>query len=359
MIEFLRRRSRRLIANSLYYSGLLWLVVAIRFHRKAFVLMYHRVLPPGADTFSADSIVVHPETFARQMAFLRRYFRVLSVAELAEHLEAGRGLPSRSCVVTFDDGWRDNFDHALPILREQNVPAVIFVATDYIGTNDCFWQERLSRLFFNAVRAGGEARGIAEQSLGSPGLSERSVSDQRRLIRDAVDALKNRPEAEIQAVEERLRKSLGDSAKGLGEDRFMDWDQVAALTKGTRVSVGSHGCSHTPMTKLPSERAAVELEQSGKRIAAVVGSPTQSIAYPNGNHNETVLRLTRAAGYRIGFSTDKGVVGDHGDALKLPRINIHQGASSTMPDFLCAILLVFQRLRRSQPPRLDAHTSHG
>src|SRR5688572_30322187 len=232
MIEFLRRRSRRLIANSLYYSGLLWLVVAIRFHRKAFVLMYHRVLPPGADTFSADSIVVHPETFARQMAFLRRYFRVLSVAELAEHLEAGRGLPSRSCVVTFDDGWRDNFDHALPILREQNVPAVIFVATDYIGTNNCFWQERLSRLFFNAVRAGGEARSITEQSLSSPGLSERSVGDQRRLIRDAVDALKNRPEAEIQAVEERLRKSLGDSAEGFGEDRFMDWDQVAALTKG-------------------------------------------------------------------------------------------------------------------------------
>lgn len=358
MIEFLRKRSRRLIANSLYYSGLLWLAAAIKFHRRTVVLMYHRVLPAGADTFSADSICVKPETFARQMTFLRRYFRILSIAELAEHLDSGRELPSRSCVVTFDDGWRDNFDYALPILREQQVPAAIFVATDYIGSEDCFWQERLARLMFNAVNANPAAREQVEQIVGDPGLGERGAAEQRRIVRDAVDGLKVLPQAEIAALEARVRATLG-SAVNSGEDRFMDWEQVALLTKGSRVTVGSHGCSHTPLTKLPEDRAAFEVDDAGKRIAQAVGVPTASIAYPNGNHNDAVVRFTRAAGYRLGFTTDKGLIGDVRDPFRLPRINIHEGASSTNADFLCAILLVFNRLRRAPAPRPHAHPRHG
>ncbi len=363
MSGFLRKHGRRFIANALYYSGLLWVIASIRFRRRGFVLMYHRVLPANADTFSADSICVRPETFARQMAFLRRHFRVLSIGELAEILEAGRDLPSRSCVVTFDDGWRDNFEHALPILREQQVPAVIFVATDYIGGKDCFWQERLSRLMFLAARGGDESRALVERTLGVAGLGARAPADQRRIIREAVDTLKTRPQPEIATIEERVRASLGADAVNLGDDQFMDWDQVAALTRGTRVNVGSHGCSHTPLTRLAADHAAQELTEAGRRIAQSVGSPTESIGYPNGNYDDNVIRLTRAAGYRLGFTTDKGYLGDVRDPLKLPRINVHEGATRTMPDFLCAILMVFNRLRRAtvaRPvPKIDAHPRHG
>jgi peptidoglycan/xylan/chitin deacetylase (PgdA/CDA1 family) len=359
VIELLRKRSRRLIANALYYSGALWLMATLRFRRKAFVLMYHRVLPAGADTFSSDSICVTPEAFALQMKFLRRHFRVLSIAELAAHLEAGRELPSRSCVVTFDDGWRDNFEHALPILREQEIPAVIFVATDYIGGSDCFWQERISRLLFDGLRGNAAARALVEEVVAQPGLAQRGAPDQRRLIRNAVDALKSRPPAEIEAFESRVREVVGSPAS-LGDDCFMDWPQVGALVRGTRVDVGSHGCSHTPLTKLPPERAAAELEEARRRIAEAVGTPVMSIGYPNGNYDDVVVRLTRAAGYKLGFTTDKGLVGEVRDPFKLPRINIGGSATASNPDFLCAILQVFNRLRRPPAaPRTDAHPRHG
>jgi peptidoglycan/xylan/chitin deacetylase (PgdA/CDA1 family) len=358
VIEFLRKRSRRIIANTLYYSGALWLMAFFRFRRKTFVLMYHRVLPAGADTFSADSICVTPDAFARQMAFLRRHFRILSIADLADHLESGRELPSGSCVVTFDDGWRDNFEHALPILREQQVPAVIFVATDFIGGNDCFWQERLSRLLFVGLRRDDGARTLVETIVKRPGLSTCADPEQRRLIREAVDRLKSLPPAEIDALETRVREAVGTAASP-GEDRFMDWRQVADLVKGSRVNVGSHGCSHTPLTKLSPERAALELEAAGRLVADAVGVPTASIGYPNGNYDDVVVRLTRAAGYRLGFTTDKGLVGDVRDPFKLPRINIGGSTSNTMPDFLCAILQVFNRLRRPAAPSTDAHPRHG
>jgi peptidoglycan/xylan/chitin deacetylase (PgdA/CDA1 family) len=358
MIEFVRRRSRRIIANAMYYTGALWLMARIRFHRKAFVLMYHRVLPAGADTFSSDSICVTPEAFSLQMKFLRRHFRLLSIDELADHLESGRDLPSRSCVVTFDDGWRDNFEHALPILRDQQVPAVIFVATDYIGGDECFWQERLSRLLFNGLRGDTAARQLVEKMVARPGLAGCDDAERRRAIRAAVDGLKKVPTSEIEALEARLREAVGSSGSA-GDDRFMDWQQVAGLVKGTRVSVGAHGCSHTPLTKLSPERAALELAESGKRVAEVLGMPTKSIGYPNGNYDDTVVRLTRAAGYRLGFTTDKGLVGEVRDPFKLPRINIGGSATGTSADFLCAILQVFNRLRRSPAAHTDARPSHG
>lgn len=349
MIEFLRKRSRRFIASALYYSGILWLLAAIRFRRRAVVLMYHRVLPEGVDTFSADGIIVRPETFARQMAFLRRHFTLLSIEDLERHFAEGKPLPSRSCLVTFDDGWADNYEYALPILREQNVPAVIFLAADYIGTDACFWQERVTRLLYNSVQSSGAAGALAERHVG-PDIRSKSPAEQRFWVRQAVDKLKHRSAEEIQQIERELEAALAASAAGVGtrgEDRFMTWDQVSELARSSRVAVGAHGCSHTPLTSLDQTQVSSELKESRERIAAAVGRPITCIAYPNGNFNDTVLTLTREAGYALGFTTDKGSIGVEDHPLALRRINIHEGATRTMPEFLCAILLIFQRFRRA------------
>jgi peptidoglycan/xylan/chitin deacetylase (PgdA/CDA1 family) len=349
MIEFLRKRSRRLIASALYYTGILWLLAAIRFRRRAVVLMYHRVLPESEDTFSADGIIVRPETFARQMAFLRRHFKLLSIEDLERCFAEGKPLPSRSCLVTFDDGWADNYQYALPILREQNVPAVIFLAADFIGTDACFWQERVTRSLYNAAQSGGAAGALAERYLGSD-IRSRSPAELRFLVRQAVDKLKHRPAEEIQQLERELEAALASSSPGAnsrGADRFMTWSQVSELARSSRVALGAHGCSHTPLTLLDQAKVASELEESRSRIAAAIGRPITCIAYPNGNFNDTVLELTRSAGYALGFTTDKGSVGVEDHPLALRRINIHESSTRTMPEFLCAILLVFQRFRRA------------
>lgn len=349
MIEFIRKRSRRLIAYALYYTGVLWLLAAIRFRGRAVVLTYHRVLPEGADTFSADGVIVRPETFARQMAFLRRHFRLLSIADLERHLSERRPLPTMSCLVTFDDGWVDNHRYALPILRKHDVPAVIFVAVDFIGSSDCFWQERITRLLYTAALADGQARGVAQRELRMD-VQDKHPAEQRRIVREAVDRLKRRNFEQVKELERELAAALGLQSNAVGtsgEDRFMDWDQVANLTHDSAVTVGAHGCSHAPLTSMDVARASSELIESRARVAAAVGKPILSVAYPNGDFNEDVVSLSRAAGFRLGFTTDKGSVGFEADPFRLPRINIHESATQTMPEFLCALLLVFQRLRRA------------
>lgn len=356
MIDAIRKNGRRLLAYALYYSGFLWLLAAVRFHRRGFVLTYHRVLPEGADTFSANGIVVRPETFERQMRFLKRYFRLLSVDELADHFSTGRRLPSRSCLVTFDDGWFDNHAYALPILRKQNIPAVIFVATDYVGGSTCFWQERLGRLLFDAVRHGGDPLDIAAPHVGTD-VSNLPVPAQRLAVRAAVDRLKLASPGVIVELESSLAAALARTANRnvLGDDRFMTWDEVADLTRDSTVSVGAHGSSHTPLTSLPQEQVEHELRSPCEAIALATGQAAASIAYPNGNFNSELVRRAKAAGYRLGFTTDKGRVSTDDDPLALSRINVHEGATRTMPEFLCAILLVFQHLRRSTATTSNAN----
>jgi peptidoglycan/xylan/chitin deacetylase (PgdA/CDA1 family) len=347
MKERLRRLARQCIAGALYYSGALWLLARSRLRDRAVVVMYHRVLPAGADTFSADAIVVTPETFTRHMRFLKRHFRLLSMRDLVEAYDAKRPLPSMSCVVTFDDGWFDNHRYALPILREQGVPAVVFAATDYIGSARCFWQERLARMLFVASERPGEPARLAAEYAGTEIVAQ-PPARRRELALAAVARLKPRGATAIAAIQADLQRALDAAgfAPGLGDDRFMTWPELADLARDPHVTVGSHGCSHAPLTSLEAADASAELAGARDRLERELGSVVDTVGYPNGNFDDGVVALARDARYRLGFTTEKGTISTEDDPLRLRRVNISEPNTRNAPEFLCAILLVFNRFRR-------------
>ena len=343
----LRTALRRVVASILYYSGLLWLYAAIRLHRRVVVLMYHRVLPSAADSFSDESIVVTPETFSRHVRFLKRHFNVLSSAELADALDGNRRFPSRGCVITFDDGWHDNHQFALSILRREHVPAVVFLATDYIGTESCFWQERLARLLWIAID-GGAGRSLIEEHAG-PGIVDLPPGERRRAMRAVVTGMKAWPRAKVASFESDLLRALGAVGRKHvtnGDDRFMSWRQVAELQTPGPFSIGAHGCSHAPLTSLTQDELRKELSTARARIESVVDHQTTVVAYPNGDYDTEVIAAARDAGYRLGFTTKRGLVAERDDPLRLRRLNVHEASTGTMPELLCLILGVFQRWPR-------------
>ena len=133
-------------------SGLLRLALAAR--RRGLwpyggltVLLYHRVVEPSAiGELDADMIDATPEAFDEQMSYLRRTFHPVAVEEVLEASGGGRPLPPDSVLVTFDDGYRDNFENALPVLRRHGIKALFFVATGYITDRALFWWETVSLL---------------------------------------------------------------------------------------------------------------------------------------------------------------------------------------------------------------------
>lgn len=335
----MRPMIRRVLAAMLYYSGALWLLAGIRLRGRAAVLMYHRVLPRDADTFSHDGIIVSPESFALQMRFLQRHFRVLTTEQFGAEL-TGSGFGRRRCLVTFDDGWQDNHRHALPVLRKYRIPAVVFVATAFVGTPDTFWQERLTRLLFLASRS---------TSLGEDVLRELDALDSRSLddaaaehrLRSVVTTLKTREPMFRERLMQRLEADAaraGLDASDVGEDRFLSWEEIRDLRESGLVTIGSHAHTHTPLPALGLEGAKAELSRAQQELRDHGIPPTSICAYPNGNVDDSVAAAARAVGITLGFATGHGRVSNGDDPLRLRRINVHDRSSATRAEFLCLIL---------------------
>jgi hypothetical protein len=134
---------RRFAARFLFASGAIGAYRRLALRNRAVVLMYHRVMPreePASAAF--EGIRVDPATFELQMAYLRKHFHLLALVDLRLHLWKRIPFPPNSCLVTFDDGWRDNYIHAYPVLNRYEIPAVVFLTVGHIGTRKRFWQDR-------------------------------------------------------------------------------------------------------------------------------------------------------------------------------------------------------------------------
>src|SRR5216110_1527820 len=108
------------------------------------VLTFHRVAPPDAPGFDPDVSDTTPEVFDRQVGMVKRYFTLVDTAALDAH-RIGAPLPPNPALITFDDGYRDNHDQALPILLRHGARAVFFVATRYVDERRLYWWERIHR----------------------------------------------------------------------------------------------------------------------------------------------------------------------------------------------------------------------
>jgi len=194
----LRARLKRLIAYSLYYTGTLWIYAAFKLKGRAVALTYHRVLPEEADSFSTRGIVVSPASFELQMDFLHRHFTILSADQFHACLARG-AFPRRACLITFDDGWSDNDRFALPILERLGIPAVLFIATGYVGTGTVFWQEELTRWLYAASRSSTKATELLDE-LGIGAACGVTDTEARRIVRDFVTGMKSTEPTEVTRI---------------------------------------------------------------------------------------------------------------------------------------------------------------
>lgn len=334
------------VAHTLYGLGVLWVWQKIALRQRAVVLMYHRVLPQAdqVDSASHPAIVVDPETFARHMHVLKRWFRVLSVEELVDHMTRGVPLPDCSCVITSDDGWIDNYHHMLPILREHGLPALVFLPVNYIGTRRLFWQETLTHLLIRAileVRRDPSRRpglGAILNPAGLGALLDARGDDLRPAIIAMLGAQKERGRPTINALLEALARELGVSLEGLSPvDGFIDWMQADAMAR-QGITFGGHGAEHLLLTQVEGREVEGELATSRDVLAQRFPSMPPTYSYPNGYYTPDVVARTRDAGYRLGFITRRGFVRHDDPPLEVKRLNINQPASRTGPMFLAHVL---------------------
>lgn len=337
------------VSHLLYGLGLLQLWQRRLLRGKAVVLMYHRVLTSEerAMTGSHPGIVVDCEAFAAQIATLKERFKVISIEEFADRMERRVPFEDGSCLITFDDGWRDNYTHALPILRQYGIPAVIFLSVNFIGEKRLFWQELLTHLTLRAVaqaRQNPDCRERLSKLLATVGLDsilEVSEPDPRLTVMEAVRRQKHLPPMLINSTLTGLSEELGVRWEEYQEaDGFLDWGQVSSMAQ-QGVTFGGHGAEHCILTFVPPSEAREEIRTAKAVLDSRLSVPAQAFSYPNGNWSPEVAKLVEESGYRVAFTTDPGYVNCDDDRFAIRRVNIHDGLMGSKPMFLARIVGLF------------------
>ncbi len=340
----LTQAAKDTISTTLYLSGLSRRRSRRQLAQQALVLMYHRVLPASAqaDSFSSESIVVTPETFDLHLRLLRRWFNPVTPAVLADMLSGAAPFVPNTCLITFDDGWYDNHEYALPILRKHRMPATIFVATSYIGATRSFWQEEMSRYLAAACESPGNAALLA--AVDAAELIDVPAEELRARIRAVIAARKRLPRPALEAWIDKVTgtlKNAGVAPAHFGADRFMTWEQVRDLRRDGLVTVGSHADSHTPLTALPSAARLEELTRSRQILERELNGGVDTVAYPDGAHDLDTANLARSAGYRLGVTTIGGFARPGDDPLRLNRVNIYDRATRNAAGFMSRVTGLF------------------
>jgi peptidoglycan/xylan/chitin deacetylase (PgdA/CDA1 family) len=292
---------------------------------RAALLMYHRVLPAADAARNAvePGMFVTPETFERHLAWLAGSFSVLPLHEITERLAGEQPLPPRACAITFDDGWRDNHDYALPALERRGLPATIFVVTDRVGTEGSFWPDEVCRRMASL-----------------PGAAQRAlvVAVGASLHGDPVDSLlahlkQLREEARERALD-RLRRETRDPSAGARE--LLDWSECDRLARAG-VEIESHGSTHAILTGVSRDEAERELRSARARLLERGHGRRGLLAYPSGAHDEAVRRIASAVGYCAAVTIESGLADAEGDPMALPRLGLHDDISRTRAEFLRAV----------------------
>ncbi|MEE1657658.1 polysaccharide deacetylase family protein [Microvirga sp. CF3062] len=268
------------------------------------VLCYHRIGRPDDDQFHGfrPNFSASPEQFKLQMKLLRTLFSPVSLQDVLHWHETGNALPRRAVLVTFDDGYRDNGDLAWPIMRSLEIPGVVFVATDYIGTGKAFLWDFAAYCFEATKHERVLLPLLGETHLSTP--SERHIA-----VSAWVEASKRQRAGKRSILVHALAKALEVSPPPEAFARLcLDWPTIRSLEK-EGLEFGGHTHTHPILTQLSSSEAQDEIATSQRILSAELGHPVRAFAYPNGSasdysseHEEAVER----AGFAMGFSLEPG-----------------------------------------------------
>lgn len=290
------------------------------------ILAYHRVLeavePPGFD-FDLGLVSASAEAFRQQMLHVRRNFSPMRFDEVVEHVDQGRALPKGAVLVTFDDGYDDNYRVAFPILRELGMSAMFFVSTGHIDSGKPYAFDWLVHM---VCRSRAERLQVPELGLDwalAGGLAARRTQAAELLHRLKI------LDADAQAALIARLEDLWEMPRAASSPdcRPMTWTQLREM-RAAGMEVGSHGVDHCMLAKLPRQRMVSEVEDSGRSLERELGCRAVALSYPVGgpdSYDAETIAAVRAADYRIACSYVGGTAAaGRADMFALPRIAVER-----------------------------------
>ncbi len=275
------------------------------------ILIYHRVLPETDPLFPVE---VDRIEFDRQLGLLKSMFTILPLSEAARRLRAGT-LPPRAACITFDDGYADNAEIALPLLQHHGLHATFFVATGFLDGGR-MWNDTVIELVRRAPapELDAETLGLGRHPLGS-------ITERRAAVKALIGKLKYlEPGVRLEQVN-RLAALAGCV---LPDDLMMCSEQVRRLHRAG-MEIGAHTVNHPILASSAPEVARAEIANGKQALESIIGERVRLFAYPNGkpgtDYRAEHVAMVRELGFDAAVSTAWGGAGAAPDLFQLPRFS--------------------------------------
>lgn len=277
------------------------------------IAMYHRISICD-DKWSID--IVPPTSFESQLQYLRNNYAIVPLSNLLQYLQVSHPSPTkRIAALTFDDGYKDIVTYALPLLNKYHVPATIFLATGYIGSDTPFWWDSVGYAIEYTRRR--------VLKLGQFGDYQFDTLTQRRTTASTIiERLKKLPnESRIRVIGELLSEAGVNMPEKLVKELILSWEDVHQLS-AAGIGVEAHSVTHPILPNMSLERARSEIIESRSDIEKQLNHPVTLFAYPNGDCSPEIVKILKEEGFVGAVATNPVWITSRSSQYRLGRIGL-------------------------------------
>ena len=317
------------------------LLQRLAYHDEVTIITYHGII--RSPLAVPDWCFLDEKSFSMQIDYLKKHFDMIGLSEAVERVRRGE-IKRPTAVITFDDGYQNNFDVAFPILRKEKVPATIFLTTGLIDTEDTLWHCRLNRALSDTRTPAIEWNGLN---------FDVSTADMKSQASKVIqEKLKRLPHPQLMATIRDIVLELGDDPDDpIGTDSpFRMLSQQAILEMGSSglIEFGAHTHHHAILSRLSDRERYGEIKRSTDAVCDITKRPCETFAYPNGQAGDydsgTIRDLARCR-IQVGVTAIAGPNNRTTPAMELRRYGV--GADLPMAEFQLMVHHFIARARRS------------
>ena len=299
-------------------------LAAPRLRGRGAILMMHHVRPYAPRGFEPNRMLeITPEFLDAALTRLKRLgYRIVSLDAALAELRAGPAASTPFAVLTFDDGYRDNLIHALPVLETHDAPFTLYVTTGFAERRAGLWWLELEEAIRRSDRVEAEIDGQAID------LPAKTDADKQAAFKAVYWPLRAGPEHRLLAAVGRLARAQGIDGPALVAENCMDWAEIERIAVHPLATIGAHTLSHPRLAKLDIAEMRTELGASRTALEGRLGRPVTHLAYPVGDPGSAGAREFAAAaafGYASAVTTRPGVIhAEHASHVHaLPRVSVN------------------------------------
>jgi peptidoglycan/xylan/chitin deacetylase (PgdA/CDA1 family) len=285
------------------------------------ILCYHRVGTEGVPLFSR----LDPQVFKAQMKYIRKHYRLVSVGQLCREIANGDNVKP-SLAITFDDGYRDLYTHAFPVLRKYEIPATIYLIGRSMETGESPWYDRIFVALDHAPGSSIEVQmDLTRQfALTSVAARRQAAWEIVCFLRTISDANRRKWCVAFEAAMKPPRDKL--------EQRMLDWNQVRSM-QASSIFFGAHTMTHPSVAQVEAASLAEELKASRSLLEAGLDAPIEDFAYPFGKASDCLSAndgYLAECGYRSAVTTVEGINSGGANLFRLNRMQIGDDRSLSL-----------------------------